>query len=174
MITSTTTMVYVADDGTIGIDGNFLLEMESSHFDWVPSDIHAFHWYGDEYGGEIEYKQPNPFADKPPNERISELGIWENLEVVFREELARREEALRLEQEAFEASRDYWQELRGIRDSKLYECDWTQLPDNHLTEEQRNSWTTYRQELRDLPSNIADPKPLVNDPNHESWPVPPS
>ena len=41
-------------------------------------------------------------------------------------------------------------------------------------EEQKHLWTIYRQELRDLPENIEDPKPLVLDENHSSWPIPPS
>ncbi len=40
--------------------------------------------------------------------------------------------------------------IRSIRDGLLGRCDWTQLPDSPLTEEQRAAWATYRQALRDI------------------------
>lgn len=42
--------------------------------------------------------------------------------------------------------------IRRQRDELLTECDWTQLPDAPLTAEQKATWMTYRQSLRDLPS----------------------
>ena len=50
--------------------------------------------------------------------------------------------------------------LRTDRNIKLVESDWTQYTDSPLTDENKASWATYRQELRDLPtttSNPADP-----------------
>jgi len=69
---------------------------------------------------------------------------------------------------------DAWQKLRVFRDERLARSDWTQLNDAPLTDAEKVSWTTYRQELRDLPSIISDPQPLNDDPNHSSWPVAPS
>lgn len=46
---------------------------------------------------------------------------------------------------------------RGIRDSLLRQSDFSQLPDSPLTEEQKQAWTEYRQQLRDYPSTIVDP-----------------
>ena len=48
------------------------------------------------------------------------------------------------------------------RNTLLNESDWTVLSDNSLTEEQKTEATTYRQALRDLPTqngfpNIAFP-----------------
>ena len=40
---------------------------------------------------------------------------------------------------------------------------------DNLTEEQKQSWILYRQYLRDFPSIIQDPKPLVLDRNHTQW-----
>lgn len=173
-ITSTTNITLVAPDGVIGVDGNFLLDIDRSYLNWVPNDVHAFHWYGDALGGDIEYKMETPFGDKKPNERITELGEWENLVKVYNEELQRREDYRLAEIAYVEATRDYWQELRFLRDERLTDCDWTQLPDAQLTESKVGEWAVYRQQLRDLPQNITDPKPLVNDENHESWPVKPS
>jgi hypothetical protein len=47
--------------------------------------------------------------------------------------------------------------LRIERDALLVSSDWTQSPDSPLTDEVKASWTTYRQELRDLPASTADP-----------------
>lgn len=49
---------------------------------------------------------------------------------------------------------NFLQELRIERNRKLSESDWTQLPDAPL--ENKESWTRYRQELRDLPSKYAE------------------
>ncbi|WP_051319357.1 tail fiber assembly protein [Chitinimonas koreensis] len=47
--------------------------------------------------------------------------------------------------------------LRAERDRRLAACDWTQIADADLTNEQRAAWSTYRQALRDLPDTVADP-----------------
>jgi hypothetical protein len=56
--------------------------------------------------------------------------------------------------------------IRQERDKKLLECDWTQSSDSPLTEQKRNEWKTYRQELRDMVNNI-------NNITEVSWPVKP-
>lgn len=43
--------------------------------------------------------------------------------------------------------------VRKLRNQKLLESDWTQLPNNHLTEEKRQEWAEYRQKLRDITEN---------------------
>jgi hypothetical protein len=58
------------------------------------------------------------------------------------------------------------QNQRGKRFGLLKECDWTQLPDNGLTEEQRQQWAVYRQQLRDISS-------LPGWPYDIDWPVSP-
>ena len=59
-----------------------------------------------------------------------------------------------------------WEVIRKERTIKLYYCDWTQLPDAPLTEQQKTDWTTYRQALRDI-TNQADPFNI-------SWPTEPA
>lgn len=58
--------------------------------------------------------------------------------------------------------------FREIRDRELSFCDWTQLPDTGLTDEQKALWATYRQALRDLTD-------LENWPEitYEDWPTAP-
>ena len=41
-----------------------------------------------------------------------------------------------------------WAAVRAERDRLLGSCDWTQMPDNPLSEALRASWATYRQALR--------------------------
>jgi hypothetical protein len=58
--------------------------------------------------------------------------------------------------------------LRGYRSSYLAASDWSQIPDNGLSDDSRAAWATYRQELRDLTDGdlIA--------PESDDWPKPPS
>jgi hypothetical protein len=157
-------LTIVPEDGVIGIDGEFLLKVQQD-LNWIPVDVHAVQWY--DTWGEVEFK------DTSPNERIEELGIYQQAVVDFNNEKQRIQDEKIAAELAAEAARDYWAELRYLRDQRLFDTDWTQVSDAPLTESQKNDWRTYRQQLRDLPGNITEPKPLVLDPEHESWPVPP-
>lgn len=57
--------------------------------------------------------------------------------------------------------------VRAERKRRLFESDWTQIPDAPLSAEQRAAWQTYRQALRDLPETTENPADV-------DWPVPPS
>lgn len=46
-------------------------------------------------------------------------------------------------------------QVRNQRDQLLAQSDWTQMADSPLTAEQKAVWAAYRQQLRDLPTNIA-------------------
>ena len=46
-----------------------------------------------------------------------------------------------------------WTKLKIIRKFLLMDSDWTQMSDNQLTDAQKAQWRTYRQTLRDLPSD---------------------
>jgi hypothetical protein len=150
-------ITIVPSDKTIGIDGEFLLSIQQD-MSWVPENIHAVQWY--DTRGEVEY------TDGSPNERIEELGIYQQAVIDFNNELKRIEDEQKAREEAIEASRDYWEEMRSLRNQKLTQSDWTQVSDAPFAEEQKVSWQSYRQELRDLPENTEDPKNPV-------WPVAP-
>jgi hypothetical protein len=47
------------------------------------------------------------------------------------------------------------QALRTERNLRLFNSDYTQLPDVTLTEAQVEAWRVYRQELRDITENIV-------------------
>ena len=55
-------------------------------------------------------------------------------------------------------------ELRMERDGRLVASDWTQFSD--VTLGNKAAWVTYRQALRDLPANTADPE-------NPTWPTKP-
>ena len=59
---------------------------------------------------------------------------------------------------------DMWGEIREKRDVLLAETDWTQNPDVPSTTKEK--WQTYRQALRDVPSQ--------SDPYNITWPTKPS
>lgn len=47
--------------------------------------------------------------------------------------------------------------IRAGRDRLLAGCDWTQLADAPLSEDEREAWCAYRQELRDVPQQPGFP-----------------
>jgi hypothetical protein len=157
-------LTIVPSDKTICIDGQCILEIQQD-LSWIPTNIHALQWY-DTYG-EVEYN------DGSPNEKIEELGIYQQAVIDYQNEIQRLEDEKIAQEAASEAAKDYWSGLRMMRDQLLSNSDWTQIPDAPLTETQKTTWQTYRQQLRDLPENIQDPKPLVLDSSHSDWPISP-
>ena len=45
--------------------------------------------------------------------------------------------------------------VRALRNRRLLDCDWTQLPDAPLSDAQRKRWQIYRQALRDMMDGFA-------------------
>lgn len=69
-------------------------------------------------------------------------------------------------QEAIDAATDgQWNAVRADRNARLAASDWTQLADVPLSEEEKATWATYRQALRDV-TNQEDPFEIT-------WPVAP-
>jgi hypothetical protein len=58
-----------------------------------------------------------------------------------------------------------WAALRDERNRRLTATDWTQVAD--MPEPTQLAWRPYRQALRDLPENTADP-------SAPNWPAPPA
>ena len=52
---------------------------------------------------------------------------------------------------------DLFKTLRETRDVLLNQSDWTRMDDNQLSSDKKAEWAIYRQALRDLPANTADP-----------------
>ena len=57
-------------------------------------------------------------------------------------------------------------EVRAERDRKLAASDWTQIPNNALTDAKKAEWATYRQSLRDISSESGFP-------HSTTWPTEP-
>jgi len=114
--------------------------------------------------GEILYTASGPdgFAVFPELEGISYAdGVGDSVtqEVVNGQIVDKASNVL--EQQEIQ---DAWNSLRKERDRRLSASDWTQVPDAPVDS---SLWAVYRQELRDLPTNTADPRNVA-------WPVPPS
>ena len=54
------------------------------------------------------------------------------------------------------------EDLRAKRNKDLQDSDWTQLPDNTLTSEQRNSWMQFRTELRNITNGLTTVEQVNN------------
>jgi hypothetical protein len=54
------------------------------------------------------------------------------------------------------------EDLRTKRNKDLQDSDWTQLPDNTLTSEQRNAWMQFRTELRNITNGITTVEQVNN------------
>ena len=57
--------------------------------------------------------------------------------------------------------------VRQERDRRLIESDWTQNVDSPLSEEKKMEWQIYRQQLRDVISNVTNTTDIIN------WPTKP-
>ncbi len=60
-----------------------------------------------------------------------------------------------------------WSQVRSKRNQLLRDSDFTQMPDSPLSQERKDAWAAYRQELRDLPDEVTDPTQV-------EWPLDPS
>lgn len=58
------------------------------------------------------------------------------------------------------------QDVKSQRNLLLNNSDWTQIPNNPLTDQQKQDWAVYRQELRDVTSQSGYPFNVI-------WPTPP-
>lgn len=63
-------------------------------------------------------------------------------------------------------SRITWDTIRSQRDSLLTNSDWTQLPDVPLSSNEKELWSAYRNELRNITSKYKTPKEVI-------WPTKP-
>ena len=64
--------------------------------------------------------------------------------------------------ESMKLERRINEQVRVNRDQLLKDSDWTQNSDNGLSEEKKTEWSTYRQQLRDLPSGISSKQDIAD------------
>ena len=78
--------------------------------------------------------------------------------------------SLQEELDAFESAKQQrLDELRNWRNGALGASDWTQVPDGALDSTTKAAWATYRDKLRDLPSNAKAPNQFAK----SDWPLAP-
>lgn len=156
-------LTIAPEDGTIIIDGKAFTELDFSEGEIeVPDDIHALQWEG--VNGEIEYVDRST-----PNEQITILPMWaEQCCELHAIHVDRENNPPPLPPLTAQEIENAVVELRNVF---LADTDWTVLVDSPFTDTQRTAWTTYRQSLRDLPSNEGYPWDGVY--NYTNWPQPP-
>lgn len=120
-----------------------------------PDGMHALQWNGE--GGHIEWKDgPNqPLQAADYDDQVAPFVILWQDEKARREQAAAEAEAARLAEYNSEESR--FERLRAERDSRLSATDYLLMPDYPLSEGQRTVLQSYRQALRDLPSQEGAP-----------------
>jgi hypothetical protein len=125
------------------------LNMVQNPINWpndVPSNIHAY-----------QYDSENPQAcgieynDGTANSPCTLADVQKFID-------AHESEKARLQQIA-DDEYNSWDRVRQGRDSYLYDTDYTQVEDSPLTAEKVSEFATYRQNLRDLPSNYSGEQP---------------
>ena len=58
-------------------------------------------------------------------------------------------------------------DIRLMRDIELKKCDWRVMPDSPLSDSKKAEWQTFRQALRDIPTQAGFPTDVT-------WPTKPS
>ena len=58
-------------------------------------------------------------------------------------------------------------DIRLMRDIELKKCDWRVMPDSPLSDSKVAEWKTFRQALRDIPTQAGFP-------TNVTWPTKPS
>ena len=108
--------------------------VDNQGYTWIESDIaHNVimdYWTGSEWA--TKTTRPSPWYVWNGTAWVEDLGLKE---IIFASQLL---------------------EMRMQRSHLLFVCDWTQLADAPLTAEKVTEWATYRQVLRDFPSNNLD------------------
>lgn len=94
-----------------------------------------------------------PDFDEETQECVWNGASWDVREKGYAERII-EEQKKADEEEPPNTPRDIWEELRFWRRAYLQQTDWTQFNDSPLTDEERQNWATYRQQLRDLPGNL--------------------
>ena len=87
-------------------------------------------------------------------------------------EMTAREKAGVDAREAAVRLKAQWMAVRADRNTRLAAADWVMLPDCRATQECQRNFMGYRQRLRDLPGNTADPFSVTwpDEPAYEKTP----
>lgn len=148
-------LVVIPSDGNITKNNRCFLELDLSSCN-IPTNIHCFRW--ENGSGEIEY------VDSTPHDQVDSSTIpeWVNSCVTIVDQAINDEDnPPALTNEELSAN------VREERKDLLEESDWTQLNDSPLNDTKKSEWATYRQSLRDIPTQSGFPSSIT-------WPTKPS
>jgi hypothetical protein len=91
------------------------------------------------------------------SKKITEIPFWE----MFLDSFPNKIDVYEQQNDNAIASDEWLAIARWWRNLLLSESDWSQVSDNSLSEIQREQWRQYRQELRDIPDSVSNPKDIV-------------
>ena len=146
------TVSVVPSDKLIIVDGEAIV------FDApfaAPANLHALQWNGQQ--GHIEWTDDYnwPLEPEAYEEEVAPyVALWQ-AEKARREKVAAEAEAARLAEFNSDAAR--FERLRAERDSRIAATDYLIMPDYPLAEDSRAAVQSYRQALRDLPTQEGAP-----------------
>jgi hypothetical protein len=89
--------------------------------------------------------------------KITEIPFWG----IFLDCFSEQHPAFIAQDESAITDEQWLTIARWWRNALLNESDWSQVPDNSLTESQRESYRQYRQELREITESVPNPKDIV-------------
>ena len=120
-----------------------------------PGEMHALQWNGT--SGHIEWEDDYNWvleAEAYEEEVAPYVVLWQ-AEAARREKVAAEAEAARLAEYNSSAAR--FERLRAERDRRIAATDYLLMPDYPLAENSRAAVQSYRQALRDLPTQEGAP-----------------
>jgi hypothetical protein len=91
------------------------------------------------------------------SKKITEIPFWSYFVDCFPDKI----EIYNQQDETLITDEDWWVIARFYRTLLLVASDWSQVSDNSLTENQREAWRQYRQDLRDITDTVSNPKNIV-------------
>lgn len=144
------TVTVVPADNLIIVDGKALV----FPFD-APANMHALQWREEQ--GHTEWTDgPNkPLTTEDYDEQVAPfVKLWQDVRARL-DQAAAEAEAARLAEYNSEAAR--FARLRAERDRRLAATDYLLMPDYPIPDDQRAVLQSYRQSLRDLPSQEGAP-----------------
>lgn len=146
------TVTVVPSDKLIIVDGEAIVFEEPFA---APANLHALQWDGQR--GHIEWEDDYNWhleAEAYEEEVAPYVALWQ-AEKARREKAAAEAEAARLAEYNSSAAR--FERLRAERDRRIAATDYLLMPDYPLAENSRAAVQSYRQALRDLPTQEGAP-----------------
>ena len=144
-------VTVVPGDRLIIVDGEAIVfESPFSVQPHGPGEMHALQWNGT--SGHIEWEDDYNWvleAEAYEEEVAPYVALWQ-AEAARREKVAAEAEAARLAEYNSSAAR--FERLRAERDRRIAATDYLLMPDYPLAENSRAAVQSYRQALRDLPT----------------------